>query len=35
MIHAREMKYTHETLKKVTDDIDPINAALQWNAKLH
>ena len=26
---------TCETLRKVIHDIDPINTALRWNAKLH
>ena len=34
LLHARNINFSRDTLRRVIHDVDPINTALRWNAKL-
>ncbi len=34
MLRARNVRFNRETLRRVIHDVDPINTALHWNAKI-
>ena len=34
MLHAKEIRCSRETLRRVIHDTDPINTSLRWNAKI-
>ena len=35
ILHSKGIKCYREVLRQVIHNIDPINTALRWNAKLH